>query len=81
MLNTEKQEILYQAETQNKENRSTIHPNTTKETLTQEDKINLEKMKKSTLSSFRNQDWKKIKIETEGKDKRIINIYANLQHH
>ena len=47
-------------------NRNTTHPNT-EQTLTQEEKINVETMKrvvsekKITLTSLRNLDWKTIK--------------------
>ena len=69
MLNTEKQETP----NQNNENRNTTHPNTRKQTLTQDDKINVELMKK-IMTSFRNQDWKKVKVETEKKNKLLPNI-------
>ena len=48
MLYTEKQETPNQTETQNNENRNPIYPNTTKnKTLTLEDKINVELIKKT----------------------------------
>ena len=37
--------------------------------------------KKTALSSFRNQDWKTVKVETEKINKRLINKYPNKQHH
>ena len=33
--------------------------------------------KKSTLPSFRKQDWKKVKVETEKVNKLLTNITAN----
>ena len=84
--NIEKQETLKQAEIQNNENWNTTHPNTTKQTLTQEEKMNIELMKKiitekkTTLPSLRKQDRKK----SHGRNRKgwqIITIYPNLQHH
>ena len=49
-------------------------------------KINLETIqrimsdKKSTLPSFKNQDWQALKVETE-KNKRNNNTYLKKQHH
>ena len=53
------------------ENRNTTHPNNTEQPLTQEQKINLEDLKrimneqKTTLPSLRNIEWRTIKRETE----------------
>ena len=65
---------------QNKENQNTPHPNTTKQMLAQEDKINVELVKKImtenkiTLLSLRNQDYKKVKVENEKVNKSLLNI-------
>ena len=62
--NTNKQEPPYQNETQNTKNRNTSHPRTTKQMLTQDDKINVESIKKimtekkTTLPSLMNYYWK-----------------------
>ena len=48
--------------------------------------MNIEKLlkimseKNTRLPLLRDQDWKTVKAET-GKNKRIINIYLNKQHH
>ena len=71
MLNTEKLEPSNQIRMQNNCNQHTINPNTTEQTLTQEDKTNVEIIKrimsekKTTLPSLRNQDRKTVKAETE----------------
>ena len=60
MLNTEKPETSNQIQTLDNSNRTTTHPNTTQQTLTQEEKMNVELMKrimsekKTTLPSLRN---------------------------
>ena len=72
-----------QIETQSNRNWSTTHPNATEQTLTQEDKTNAEKVKrtmfkkKTTLTSLRNQDWKTVKAETE---KNIIKYLIEQNH-
>ena len=50
-------------------NRNTTHPNTMEQTLTQEEKRNVEMLKKimskkTALPFLRNQDWKTVKVET-----------------
>ena len=45
-INTEKQEPLNETETQNPENQNTTDPSSTKQILTQEDKINVLLIKK-----------------------------------
>ena len=56
---------------QSDSNRNSIHQNTTKQTLSQEEKMNVEIMKrimsekKTTLTSLRNLDWKAIKVENK----------------
>ena len=51
--------------------------------LTQEDKINVEVIKKimvqkkTTFLSLWNQDWEKVKVETGGVKKLLINIPTN----
>ena len=69
--NTEKPEPPNRIETQNNCNCNTTYPNITQQILTQDDKINVEiikrimSKKKNTLPSYRNQDWKTVKVETE----------------
>ena len=76
-----KTRIPFGTEKQNTENWNTIHINTTKQTLTQEDKIN-----------EKNQEWKEKYITKRQeprlekspvrnrKNKQMITIYPNLQH-
>ena len=45
------------------------------------DYIEIMSEKKTALSSFRNQDWETVKVETEKINKRLINKYPNKQHH
>ena len=81
MLNTKKQEHSNGIEIQSNSNQ-----NTEQTLLTQEEKINVEIIKRmmsekeTTLPSLRNQEWKTVKVETE-KNKLIINTYPNEQHH
>ena len=69
-LNTEKQVPPKQIETQNTENLNATNSRATKQMLTQEDKINVELIRKiipemkTTLPSLRNQDCEKVKVET-----------------
>ena len=83
MVNAEKWDHSYWIEMASNCNESNTHPNI-EQTLTQE-KINLETIKrmmsekKTTLPSFRNQDWKTVKAEIE--KKWIINTYLNEWHH
>ena len=61
-------------------NQNTPHTSTTKQMLTQEDKIYVElimKMiteKKTTLPSLRNQNRKKVKVKTKKMNKLLTNI-------
>ena len=83
MLNTEKPESSNRIETPSNSNRNTIHPNTTEQTLTQEEKMNIVIMKrimskkKTTLPSLSNQDWKTVKAETEKVNKLLTNVSTN----
>ena len=84
--NTEKQEHSNRNEPQTNKNRNTTQPNHTEQTLTEEEEMNLENLKrnmyeqKTRLRSLRNQDWRTVKAETE-KNKRIINTYLNERHY
>ena len=69
-LNPEKQESSILTEPQNNCNRNITHPNHTEQWLTQEEKMNIEILKrimsekKTTLPSLRNQDGKTARVET-----------------
>ena len=58
------------------------HPNTTEQTLTQEEKMNIEIIKriisekKTTLPSLMIEDWKTVKAETEKINKLSTNIFS-----
>ena len=81
-----KKEPLSWIEIQNTENQNTTDNSTSKQMLTQENKINAELIKKIMtekkigLSSLKNQDWKKVKSRN-WKGKHIITKYLNKQHH
>ena len=66
-LDTEKKSPNTQIEKKNTKNRSATDPNTTKQMLTQEDKIHVELIKKiiteekTKLTSLRNKDRKKLR--------------------
>ena len=85
-LNTEMPETSNQRQTLNDNNQDTSHPNTVEQSLTQEEKMNIDIMKiimsekKTELPSLKNQDWKIVKAQTE-KNKRLINKYPNEQYH
>ena len=61
----------------NTDNQTTTEPSTTTSILVQEDKTNVELIKKvisehkTTLPSLRNQDWKKVQVETEKVNKLL----------
>ena len=65
------------------ENRNTTQPNNTEQTLTQEQKINLENLKrimngeKTTLPSLRNIEWRIVKMETEKINQVLTYISTN----
>ena len=77
-LNTEKAETPNQNQMLNDNDWNTA--NTTTQTLTQEEKINVEVMKrimsekKTTLSSLRSKDWGTVKSETEKVNDLLKNI-------
>ena len=63
--------------------KNTTHVNTTTQTLTQEEKVNVEIMKrimsekKTTVPSLRNQDWRLVKSGTEKVNDLLTNIPTN----
>ena len=70
-LKTKKQKPLTRIETQNTENKNSPRSQHHKTNVNQEDRMNVQLIKKSkiekktTLSSHRNQEWKELKKETE----------------
>ena len=70
-LKTEKEKHSNQNERQSNNNRNTTHPCHSEQTLTQEEEMIIENLKrimsekKTRLPLLRNQDWKMIKAETE----------------
>ena len=67
-------------EEQNTGNRKAADPSTTKQTLMQEDNINVQLIKKimaetkTTLPSLRNQNWQRVMVEPEKVNKLLPNI-------
>ena len=74
------QEPFTQNKTQNDEKKKNTTDPPQKPMLIQEDRINSELVKKfmteykTTLLSLRNQDWKKVKVETKKINKLLPNI-------
>ena len=68
-------------------NRGATYPNIPEYTIKQEEQINVQIIKRIisekniTKPYLRNKDWKTVEVESEKKNKQIINRFLNEQHH